>query len=122
MVVLDLEGGINTMFRIREGYLDKVLVVTEPTIKSIETAERVVMTADRLGIEAIVVANRTHNLSDVAMVEDRFPGRQIVVVPHDDAVEEADRRGVAPIDHAPESAGVTAMRDLATAVTAARPA
>ena len=118
MVVLDLEGGINTMFRIREGYLDKVLVVTEPTIKSIETAERVVSNADRLGIEAIVIANRIHNTADVMMVEGRFPGRRIFVVPHDDAVEEADRRGIAPIDHAPDSVGVDAMRTLASTVLA----
>jgi hypothetical protein len=38
------------------------------------------------------------------------------VIPHDDEVEEADRRGVAPIDHAPKSPGVAAIRLLASTI------
>lgn len=105
------------MFRIREGYLDVVLVVTEPTLKSMETAERVLAMADRLGIEAVVIANRLRSADDLELIETRFDSREIFSVPHDDAVEDADRLGVAPIDHAPTSPGVEAVRALASSWT-----
>ncbi len=113
IVICDLEGGINTLFRVREGFLDRVLVLCEPTLKSIETTERVLAMADRHGFESLVLANRIADPADAEMIRRRFPERHIVEIPEDAGIAQADRLGVAPIDHAPESAAVGAIVELA---------
>lgn len=113
IVICDLEGGINTMSRVRPGFLDRVLVVCEPTLKSIETTDRVLSMADGLGFDSLVLANRLRRPGDVDMIRRRFPGRAIVEIPEDLGVARADRLGVAPIDHAPDSPAVAAIVELA---------
>ncbi len=112
-MICDLEGGINTLFRVREGFLDRVLVVCEPTLKSIETTERVLAMADGHGFQTQVLANRLARPEDAEMIRRRFPERDIVEIPEDTDVAQADRLGVAPIDHAPHSAAVGAIVELA---------
>lgn len=112
-MICDLEGGINTLLRVKEGFLDTVLVVCEPTIKSIETTDRVLAMCDRLGFEAVILGNRLRDAADERLITKRFPGRSFVAIPDDDGIAEADRRGEAPIDHAPDGPGVAAIAALA---------
>ncbi len=113
MVICDLEGGINTLFRVREGFLEAVLVVCEPTVKSIETTARVLAMCDRLAFEVVILGNRLRDAADELLITERFPGRRFVAIPEDVGIAEADRRGEAPIDHAPDGPGVMAITALA---------
>ena len=113
-VVADLEAGIGTLTRLPDGAVDIVVVVVEPVPKSMEVGTRAAMVATEKGIQRVViVANRVRDAADLELIEAAFPDQQIVVVPDDGAIVEADRRGVAPLDMAPEAPAVQALSGLA---------
>ena len=114
MIVADLEAGIGTLTRLDAAKLDAVLVVVEPTPRSIEVGQRAVelAVAARQG-RILVVANRVTDDADEAAVRAAFPDAEVVVVPADPAVMAADRVGVSPLDLAPESPAVRALVALA---------
>lgn len=112
VVVADLEAGLNDLLWARPGSEDVVLAVAEPSAKSVEIARRACRIAESMGVKRIIaVANRGNeghfaHLVDVAGVE-------VVEVPYDPAVEEADRLGRAPIDADESSPAVLAVAKLA---------
>lgn len=119
VVVADFEAGIGTLTRMREG-VDAILVVVEPTPKSLEVATRVADLARERSLgPVIVVANRVRDSRDLATIRQAFPSTELVAVPDDSAIVEADREGVAPLDLAPDAPAVQALSELAARVLAA---
>jgi len=112
-VIGDLEAGIGTVLRLQEGDADLVLVVAQPTAKSIDVAGRAARVATRKGVRVIVIANRVRDEEDLAVIRAGVDGAEIVVVPDDPAVAQADREGLAPADVAPDGPGVRAVVQLA---------
>lgn len=114
VVVADLEAGIGTLTRLEEGAVDVVLVVVEPTPKSLEVGVRAAALARERSVgRLLVVGNRIDGDDDLERVRSAFPDDEVVVVPHDDAIVEADRLGVAPLDAAPDAHAVRALEELA---------
>ena len=111
IVVSDLEAGVGTLLRMHPGHADVVLVVSEPSAKSIEVAKRAVAVASERAA-VVVVANRVRGDDDVAAVTQAAHGHELFVVPEDPYIADADRRGVAPIDAAPDAPGVRAIATL----------
>jgi CO dehydrogenase maturation factor len=117
VVIADLEAGIGTMTRLEVGVIDVACIVVQPTPKSIEVGRRAVDLAGGRDVGRIViVANRVRHHDDLAMVREAFPGTEVVAVPDHPAFLDADRRGVAPVDAAPDSPGVVALEALARLV------
>ncbi|HLF40355.1 MAG TPA: hypothetical protein VI854_02660 [Acidimicrobiia bacterium] len=113
-VVADFEAGIGTLTRMKDGGVDVVLVVVEPTPKSLEVGRRAVALVAERGLgRLIVVANRVRDDDDVATVRAAFPEAEVVPVPDDPRIIEADRAGVAPLDLAPDAPAVVALVELA---------
>jgi CO dehydrogenase maturation factor len=117
VVVADFEAGLGTLTRLGDVRVDVVVVVVEPMAKSIEVGTRAAAyaaahTTDRV----VVVANRIRNDDDLASIRLAFADVEVIVVPEDPAIGDADRRGVAPLDVAPGSPGVEAMSGLAAIV------
>lgn len=94
------------------GNADVVLVIAEPSAKSIEAARRATVLASAYA-RIVIVANRVQDDSDVEVVRSVLGDYDIVVVPEDPAIVRADRDGIAPIDAAPGSPAVAAITDLA---------
>ncbi|MGI9022936.1 MAG: hypothetical protein ACR2HV_06860 [Acidimicrobiales bacterium] len=114
MVVADFEAGVGTLTRLSEQRVDTVVVVVEPTPKSVEVGQRAVELArERAVARLIVVANRVRDDADLELVRAAFPGCEVVGVPDDPKIVEADRKGVAPIDLAPDAPAVVALVGLA---------
>ena len=114
MVVADLEAGVGTVSRLGEGQIDLLLLVVEPYAKSIEVGRRARSIALELGIPRLmVVASRVVDESDMSAIVEVVEAEISVTIPDDLAVVEADRIGLAPIDHAPGSPVVTAVGMLA---------
>ncbi|MBA2386443.1 MAG: hypothetical protein H0V69_05040 [Acidimicrobiia bacterium] len=114
IVVADLEAGIGTLTRLGDGAVDIVVVVVEPVPKSMEVGTRAAAVAAEKGIERLViVANRVRDAADLDVIRAAFPGHEVIVVPDDGAIVEADRRGVAPLDMTPEAPAVLALSALA---------
>lgn len=117
-VVCDLEAGLGTLERIEEGVLDVLLVVANPTGKSLEVARRAIEIAERV-TEIVVVANRVADDSDIELMREVLGDRDLFVVPEDPVIAAADRDGVAPIDLDPDAPGVAALVRLAERVAGA---
>ncbi|MEA2220208.1 MAG: dehydrogenase maturation factor [Solirubrobacteraceae bacterium] len=111
-VVGDLEAGVGVLSRMEKGSLDVVLVVANPTPKSIEVARRAVETAVAREIRVLVIANRVADDEDLAAIAGVLGEHDIVVVPEDPVIARADAEGLAPIDLDDASPGVRAIIEI----------
>src|SRR4051795_9008017 len=68
VVIGDLEAGVGTVLRLPEGAADVVLVVVQPTAKSLEVARRAVPVAAKKAARVVVVANRVRDDDDFAVI------------------------------------------------------
>lgn len=111
IVICDMEAGVGTI--VRNGNGDVVIVVAEPSVKSIDVARRAAVAASAQGAEVIVVANRVRDDADREAIGSELDGYELVVVPEDRAIAEADEEGRAPIDVDAGAPGVKALLGLA---------
>ncbi len=109
MVICDLEAGVGPV--VRSGRTDLVLVVAEPSVKSIDVARRAAAAAD--AAEVIVVANRVRHDADLEAIQAQLGDYEMVVVPDDRTIARADEEGRAPIDLDRDAPGVAALLRLA---------
>lgn len=118
VVVADFEAGLGTVSRLKPGFVDLVIVVTDPTAKAIDVARRgLAMVQERALATAVVIANRVANDDDRGLIEAAFDGGAGLLVPDEPAIRQADSRGVAPFDAAPDAAGVRLVRGFADRLT-----
>ncbi|GAC1505203.1 MAG: hypothetical protein NVS1B3_03100 [Candidatus Dormibacteraceae bacterium] len=106
-MVADLAAGTRQAMFGWARFATVVLVVADPTVKSLISARRLVKVGTHL------VANRVRDASDLERITGAVGLPLIGTVPYDEKLAEADRRGLAPIDFAPGSPGVAAIMDLA---------
>ena len=118
VVIADLEAGTGTVLRIKPEHADVVVVVATPTAKAIDVAARAARTAQNRATRVVLVANRATGEGDVAAIRAAVPHDAHVAVPDDQAIEQADREGTAPIDFAPEAPAVRALVGLARRLAA----
>lgn len=114
IVIADFEAGVGTLTRMAEAAVDAILVVVEPTPKSIEVAQRAIALAAERGIgPVIVLANRVCGAEDLERLRSALGARQFAIVPDDPAILDADRDGAAPLDVSPTSPAVSAIASVA---------
>lgn len=110
----DLEAGIGTLTRLEEARVDVTVIVVEPTPRSIDVAARAAaVAAERRQGRMIAVANKVTGDDDRQRVAEALLNCEMVAVPLDAAVEEADRKGVSPLDRSPGAPAVAALESLA---------
>jgi CO dehydrogenase maturation factor len=114
-VICDLEAGVGAV--VHGGKADMVLVVAEPSAKSIDVARRAAVTASGEA-DVIVIANRVRGEADLDAIRAALGGYEIVVVPEDPAIVLADQEGRAPLDVDAASPAVNALRGLANRLDA----
>lgn len=114
-MIADLEAGVGSLTRMKHGHIDQLVVVVEPTVKSIEVAKRAIEIAAAAGTKVIVVGNRVTGPEDIERLQQAF-GPDLVIVPEDPEISAADRDGRAPIDAAPGSPGVSVLVGLAASL------
>lgn len=113
IIVGDLEAGIGTVMRLQDGQADVLLIVAQPTVKSLNIARRALDLADDRGGRVIVIANRVRDDEDLAVIREAVGECEMVVVPDDPAIALADREGRAAIDVDPDAPGVRVLIELA---------
>ena len=117
-VLGDLEAGIGVLSRMAPGSVDVVLVVANPTVKSIEVARRAIETAVARECRVLVVANRVRDDEDVEAIRRTLGDHEIAVVPDDPAIARADAEGRAPLDVDADAPGVRALLALGARLAA----
>src|SRR5919197_4026714 len=118
--ILDTEASPEHLSRGTARYADAMLAVVEPYFKSLETGRRIAMLAQDLGLERVaLVANKIRDDHELGAVREFAEQHRLDiagVVPYDERLPEAERAGVAPLDHAPDAPAVEAIGELARKV------
>ena len=108
-----------TVARGDESQIDALVVVVEPYPRSAEVARRLLDMAAQKGIQKrVIVANMIAGEEDLEAIRGFLGTEPDIVIPVDDQVRAADREGASPVDHAPASAAVGVLRDLARSLVA----
>ena len=122
MCILDTEASPEHLARGTARYADAMLAVVEPYYKSLETGRRTAVLAKDLGLERVaLVANKIRDERDLVAVREFATAHHLEiagVIPFDEAMPGAERAGIAPLDHAPDSAAVAAIGELAERMVA----
>lgn len=117
VVVADFEAGLGTLSRIEAGQIDRILVIAEPTMKSLEVARRALEMIESHGAARVhVVANRIADEDDRRVVLEILSRRQVTLIPEDPAIREAERWGAVPFEAAGDAPAVLAVQRIANAM------
>ena len=118
--LLDMEASIEHLGRGTPGGVDELFIVVEPYYRALETAARIAPLATELGIGRVrAIANKLRDDEDRRVVRDFLGSRGIGLaaeIAFDDSVRDADRRGRALIDLAPDAPTVRSVRELAATI------
>lgn len=117
MLILDMYAGVEHLGRATVDFVDAMLVVVEPTRRSLGTAAQIKRLANDIGLTRLwLVGNKVRSADEAAFLETETPGIPVMgFLPADLAVQEADRLGIPVYDHAPTlhtAAGEIAARLL----------
>jgi CO dehydrogenase maturation factor len=105
MLILDMYAGVEHLGRATVDFVDALIIVVEPTQRSIGTAVQIARLAHDIGLKRIaLVGNKAGGEDDVLFLRSTAAaiGLPLLgVLPAHAAVQEADRRGVAVYDYVP---------------------
>lgn len=103
VLILDMYAGVEHLGRATADFVDAMLVVVEPTRRSLSTAAQIGRLARDIGLTRLwLVGNKVRDREEAAFLEREASGLPLLgVLPADPGVQEADRRGVAVYDHVP---------------------
>lgn len=106
-VIADLAAGTRQPHSGWAGFASTVIVVADPSAKSLLSARRL------LSVGTHLVANKIRSPRDLERVTSSVELPLLAVIPYDESLAESERRGLAPIDVVPGSPAVTAITELA---------
>jgi len=112
VLIMDMYAGVEHLGRATVDFVDALVIVVEPTRRSLATAAQIRRLAADIGLtRASLVANRIRGPEDLAFLEKEAFLPVLGHLPEDPAVVEADRRGESAYALAPrlrEAAGLIA--------------
>ena len=122
VVVADMEAGLEHLSIGTLRYVDTLLVVVQPTAKTMMTASRTYELAGQLGIpEVAFLGNRVTKPADRQVLE-AFAAEHgcelLITIPEDDMVRWADMQSRCLLDVAPQALSVHAIARLADTLQA----
>ena len=120
VVVADMEAGLEHLSIGTLAHIDVLLVVVQPTMKTMMTADRTYKLALELGIPKVAfLGNRVRSQADIDQLEAfarEHDSELLMAMPEDDHVRDADARNMCILDAAPESTTVAYVGRLADAL------
>jgi CO dehydrogenase maturation factor len=104
VLILDMYAGVEHLGRATVDFVDAMLIVVEPTRRSLGTAAQIRKLAKDIGVHRIwLVGNKVRNDEEATFLESETPGIPVLgYLPAIQSVQEADRLGIAVYDHVPE--------------------
>jgi len=103
ILIMDMYAGVEHLGRATVDFVDAMLLVVEPTRRSLGTAAQIKSLAADIGLEDLwLVGNKVRNEDETKFLAEESPGLPILgVLPADLGVQEADRLGIAVYDYVP---------------------
>jgi CO dehydrogenase maturation factor len=101
ILLLDMYAGVEHLGRATVDFVDAMLVVVEPTRRSLATAAQIKKLANDIGlIRLYLVGNKVRSHEEVEFLEAETPDLPLLgFLPADMKVQEADRLGIPVFDH-----------------------
>jgi CO dehydrogenase maturation factor len=101
MLLLDMYAGVEHLGRATVDFVDAMLVVVEPTRRSLGTAKQIKRLANDIGLQRLyLVGNKVRNDEEARFLETQTPDIPLIgYLPTDLKVQEADRLGVPVYDY-----------------------
>lgn len=103
VLILDMYAGVEHLGRATVDFVDAMLVVVEPTRRSLGTAAQIKQLAEDIGLKRLwLVGNKVRDEAESAFLLSETPGIPVMgTLPADMGVQEADRLGIPVYDHVP---------------------
>lgn len=103
VLILDMYAGVEHLGRATVDFVDAMLIVVEPTRRSLRTAAQIKQLANDIGLTRLwLVGNKIRNAEELDFLKAETPGLPILgSIPTDPAVQVADRLGIPVYDHVP---------------------
>lgn len=103
VLLLDMYAGVEHLGRATVDFVDAMLVVVEPTRRSLGTAAQIKKLANDIGLTHLwLVGNKVRNNDEAAFLNSETPDIPLLgLLPADLTVQEADRMGIPVYDHVP---------------------
>lgn len=100
LVIMDMEAGVEHLGRGTAKAVDNMIVVVEPSGRSVETARRIREMARDIGLRNIgVVANKIRSEKEKEFLTANMADFQFLgFIPYDEGIAEADRTGLPLVD------------------------
>jgi len=101
ILLLDMYAGVEHLGRATVDFVDAMLVVVEPTRRSLATAAQIKKLANDIGLMRLyLVGNKVRSHEEVEFLEAETPDLPLLgFLPADMKVQEADRLGIPVFDH-----------------------
>lgn len=103
VLILDMYAGVEHLGRATVDFVDAMIIVVEPTRRSLGTAVQIKKLATDIGLKRLwLVGNKVRNEDEATFLSENTPRLPILgYLPADLAVQEADRLGTAVYDYVP---------------------
>ena len=103
VLLLDMYAGVEHLGRATVDFVDAMIVVVEPTRRSLGTASQIKKLANDIGLKRLyLVGNKVRNEDEQTFLESESPDLPVLgFLPADLKDQEADRLGIPVYDHVP---------------------
>lgn len=103
VLLLDMYAGVEHLGRATVDFVDAMLIVVEPTRRSLGTAIQIKKLANDIGLKRLyLVGNKVRSEEEAQFLRAETPGLPVLgFLPADLAVQEADRLNIPVYDHVP---------------------
>jgi len=100
VVILDMEAGIEHLGRGTCENMDMLIIVIEPGLRSIQTANTVKKMSEDLGIKKLyIVVNKVKSEEEEKLIRENLEGFKVLgIMPYSDSVRESDLKNYSPCD------------------------
>jgi CO dehydrogenase maturation factor len=103
VLILDMYAGVEHLGRATVDFVDAMIIVVEPTQRSLGTAAQIKDLSKDIGLKRLwLVGNKVRTDEEIKFLESNSPGIPLLgILPMDLGVLDADRLGEAVYDHVP---------------------
>jgi CO dehydrogenase maturation factor len=116
VIIVDFEAGIEHLGRGTAKGIDVMLVVTEPSQKSLDLCKKIIELSKKLGvINIFLIANKITDDSQKEIINKRIKNWEVPLyhtIPFDIDIGTADLEGTSPIDYNSSSKGMISIKSL----------
>ena len=118
VIIVDFEAGLEHLGRGTAKGIDVMLVVTEPSQKSLDLCQKIIELSKKLGvINVYLIANKIIDNSQLNIINDRIKSWKVPLyhsIPFDLEIGKADLNGISPLDFDSNSRAVNSIKSLFT--------